>query len=169
MKASGVISPLDSTKSVIKQHSAVESWVRHRSISHAETRSSFHPSYLFFPHGTCSTCLDYLLLRVGSISAADSNKYRKHVLNYFFLRILAGRSAYRCPRCTRIFTWQETPCDPLVELPPCRLRDWWSTHRVLDARWIVGARAWGLFGAIGGFGFWLLWRFWVRWDSQVAT
>lgn len=87
----------------------------------------------------------------------------------FFLRILAGRSAYRCPRCTRIFTWQETPCDPLVELPPCRLRDWWSTHRVLDARWIVGARAWGLFGAIGGFGFWLLWRFWVRWDSQVAT
>jgi hypothetical protein len=29
--------------------------------------------------------------------------------------------------------------------------------------------AWGFFGAMGGFAFWLLWRFWARENLQVAT
>jgi hypothetical protein len=57
---------------------------------------------------------------------------------------------------------------------------WWSCLLVgfligglpmtiwMKGTWLVFL-AWGFLGAMGGFGFWLLWRFWVRWDLQVET
>lgn len=57
---------------------------------------------------------------------------------------------------------------------------WWSCILVgfiigslpisiwMQGPWLVFL-AWGLFGASGGFTFWLLWRFWVHGDLQAET
>jgi len=38
----------------------------------------------------------------------------------------------------------------------------------MQGEWVVFV-PWGLFGAIGGLAFWLLWRFWIRFDQQVRA
>jgi hypothetical protein len=57
---------------------------------------------------------------------------------------------------------------------------WWSCILVgfvigglpmtiwMQGIWLVFL-AWGFFGAIAGFAFWLLWRFWVRWNPPVKA